>query len=489
MPPPANLTALTAVDVGALPAIITQDVEDHDTSTSYSVWHSVTPTVSRPVSVWAFGDLVTYRPTAEVYSGPASSPVLLIAADENNPIQPYLDAGTTYYIRSLVNGGNPTPAILTLDLLSAPNEPTAVNDLIINDDTDGFPAVVLDGTTGTIRRFIQPFPAGENAARTATRLLFTDEFNDTFVLFDTNVTQLGTTANPGSRYHLSASADTFYAGADNGVITLNSAGVIGGTTYLISSSGLFAIGAAQDNSVLYYVNGAPNSAIQQWDIPGNTGLSNLVGGIASYRSTQDILTFADGSVVVGYTGAGEFVGRHYSAAGATLHSYSFDVTSGDSTNRMTRIPGDETSFYIWSHRLVDPIGGGSDISYIARIRISDGAVLSSFTAPVFELGQSQGAASADPPRFGHSFSCPFLALSASIPPDATPLPPGSDDCPCFPPGGSPPGTPGDNTPPEPVPTIPPPTSPPLPPEFEFCDGLGLVPTATPYVPPEVWWGL
>jgi hypothetical protein len=134
---------------------------------------------------------------------------------------------------------------------------------------------------------------------------------------------------------------------------------------------------------------------------------------------------------------------------------------------------------------VDPyLGSGSDVSYMARIRLSDGAVLQSFTAPVFETGVSDSAATADPPRFGHSFSCPILTLSDAIPPDAEPPPPGSEDfCPCIPPtptDTTPPGVPNDNEPPNIFPTIG---------QQLVCAGGGLVPTQADLVPSELWWGL
>jgi hypothetical protein len=159
--PPTNTSFLTATELGSLPASTSQNV--HDSGTTYEVFHKFTaPAGAVVVGVFARGDLSVYRPTVRVYVGPAASPIQILGiAALNKALQFPVTPGLEYFIKSTPNAGNPTPAALQVDVEVAPNDAPQRGDALINDDSDGFAAVMISPTTGDIRRFVAPFPAGE----------------------------------------------------------------------------------------------------------------------------------------------------------------------------------------------------------------------------------------------------------------------------------------------------------------------------------------
>src|SRR5690349_12413845 len=109
MPAPTNISALTAIDVGAFPFTYTQRVDD--AGLTYTVWVKFTPPVGAVVvSIYGFGDLTTYIPTLETFNGPASAPTAIGINGINSPVQMLVTPGVEYFLQIVTNGGNPTPA-------------------------------------------------------------------------------------------------------------------------------------------------------------------------------------------------------------------------------------------------------------------------------------------------------------------------------------------------------------------------------------------
>src|SRR5262245_58692510 len=103
MPAPTNTSATTATDLGTLPASVSQNV--HDSGTTYEVWFKFTaPADAVVIGAFAFGDLVTYKPTIRPYNGPAGAPTQILSiAAENKPIQFPVSAGTEYFLKVTPN--------------------------------------------------------------------------------------------------------------------------------------------------------------------------------------------------------------------------------------------------------------------------------------------------------------------------------------------------------------------------------------------------
>ncbi len=118
MAAPTNQTALTAIELGTLPASVVQDV--HDAGTTYTVWYKVTALATdKVVSVWGSGNLASfYAPTGVMYIGPAGAPVLYLGGFSaiNKPYQSPVDSTVEYFFQFVTNGGNPNPAILSINV-------------------------------------------------------------------------------------------------------------------------------------------------------------------------------------------------------------------------------------------------------------------------------------------------------------------------------------------------------------------------------------
>jgi hypothetical protein len=153
-----------------------------------------------------------------------------------------------------------------------------------------------------------------------------------------------------------------------------------------------------------------NSPVQRWDLINNVALSDLAAGVAGATGFNDVLVLNDGTILTGYAKPGDAFVRRYSTAGAVLNTYDFGNSVGDSPNRLAYALDDPASFWVWLHL---PSGGGT--SRFQNVRVSDGAILTTFDVVPFELGVYVGAPTATPTRFGSSQSCPFLVMRPAAP--------------------------------------------------------------------------
>lgn len=425
MPAPTNLDALTATALGALPATATQLVDF--AGTTYTVWYSfVVPVNCLVIGAFAFGDLTTYKPTIRAYNGPASAPVQILSVSaQNRPIQFPVTAGATVYLEMTKNGGNPTPANLTLNVQVAPTSSVPTGSLLINDDTIGYPMAALSGTTGDVSQFFAPFPSGEGGSILNDGTTIWEDINvSNQAKIFSPVMALTQTVNvtfgSGNGLILSSNKTTkFYAGDPGSgathakVGTISTAGVIGGMIYTLAAAGLTGMAPSLDETILYYGGASSSiSPIARWDLVNNVALSDLVPLLSTY-SVRDILTLTDGTILVLYTKGNGTLVKQYSAAGATLNTYDFGTANTGSHARSAAALDDPNSFWIWLH---------TNDNRFENIKISDGSALKDFSRPSFEGGAYQDAATATPTtRFGASQSCPLLISRTPIGPPSPPI--------------------------------------------------------------------
>jgi hypothetical protein len=433
VPVPSNRFVDTAIAITTLPYSNTQQVDD--SGTTYSVWYAYTPPEGvEEIGVFGFGDLVTYRPVLWVYDGDVLDPSFYFSSSNNKPAQIPVTPGVTYYLRFLPNGGNPTPANLSVSVVAAPTDPAPVGSILINDDSGPvdwsdwptgtvFPGVVL-GSDGAVLRFVHGMPSGEagDALEDGT-ILLSDEFIDLDLKrYSAQLELLGSVAyawvgvSPVINAH--HTGNKWYVGSKGSGLTPASAttvlanGTLGPTTWTFPDAGLQAIAASPDETVLYLTGQATGAgAVQRWDLVNNLPLSDL-GSIASYGA-HDVLVLKDGSIVAHFTnaGTGDVKVRRYSAAGAVLNTYDLGAGGLTTAGRLAYAIDNPTSFWAWGH----PTGASSGLSVFTNIRASDGTVLATVTSVEFEGGVYQPTATATPTaRFGNSFSCPFIVLRVAV---------------------------------------------------------------------------
>src|SRR5262245_41304056 len=129
MPAPTNISFATSTDLGALPASTTQRVDD--SGTTYTVYYKLTaPTGAVVLGAFGFGDLVTYKPTLDLYDQSQTS--LLGIFNQNKPVQFPVTPGQVYYLKFTPNAGNPSPANLSVTASVAPNTTVPAGSLAVN---------------------------------------------------------------------------------------------------------------------------------------------------------------------------------------------------------------------------------------------------------------------------------------------------------------------------------------------------------------------
>ncbi len=412
MAAPTNLSALTAIDLGTLPASVSQTVDD--AGTTYTVWYSYTATSDENViNVFAFGDLTVYKPILRVYLGPAAAPISYLGGvgAQNRPIQIPVTPGTTYYFEVVKNSGNPSPAVLTLTSVTGPMESVPVGSIVVNDDTDGFPAALVDSTTGDVLRFVSPFPAGEKGDTSADgHILVNDDFAGNLVWFDAQFNRLTDIAfDADAMVRTNIATDTIYVANRGGgltaatVTTVDNTGALGGTVWTLASAGFAAGCVSPADTILYYAAGA-NSTVKRWDLVNDVALSDLVAIVSGYV-ISDFLGLADGSILALYyksTVTRDAYVKQYSAAGTTVRTFNLGSDQSSTPPRLAYALNHPTSFWVMSHT-------AAHFSVFTNLLVSDGSTVTTFQVPEYEGGAYQPAATATPSAdFGVSFSCPFF---------------------------------------------------------------------------------
>lgn len=449
MAAPTNTDATTATDLGTLPATITQDV--HDAGTTYTVWYKFTaPAGSVVIGAFGFGDLVTYRPTIRPYSGPAASPVQILSiAGQNKAIQFPVTAGSEYFLKLTTNGGNPSPASLSLNVQAHAELATPAGSILVPDDTEGFPAAIINPTTGEVLKYVYPFPAGEQGDALETGAFLVNDNSGTDVhLYDSAFVEQATLdpfpSNGANmrRIRVSPALQTFYVGTAGGaaadITTVSSAGVLGATTWTLPASGMTALAPNNDGS-LVYVSGqtaSTNTPIKRWQTGSSSFASDLIAAQGASTSVSDILVLSDDTIVAvwRHSGTSAVTVRHMATDGTVLASYA--TTSSSAGTRLAYDSADYQTFvWLWTH--------SSGVSTFHKITVATMTAASTVSGTDFETGVYQAAETATPTdRFGFSFSCPFLLLREAAeddeevdPPTQTPTATTNTDCPCPPPDG------------------------------------------------------
>lgn len=449
---PLNQSACTAADLR--PFSVTQFQNVHANGITYTVWYKLTAQEEdKVISVFAWGD-DPYRPNLSVWFGPDCSNLtgvyLELDGADRRAIQFPVTPGETYWIQvdfDTTPGGpsipNPTPAILEITARSFVDETIVQRgSILIPDDTTGYQAAILDATTGLPIKFLHPFPAGESAYVLDSGHILVEDI-DTFTaklyspqleliadvpVYPATASEIGWISGRGNLFYVvngSASPGTNLPARMVRTIDVN--GNFGPITWgpipgLTSTS---AIAVSPDQSTLYYsgTSSGSGSKIGRWDLVNNVALPDLTPSApaAGLLRRRQMLALKDGSVLAGYVGptSSNFsVYRFDPSAGAVLNAYDFTSslgvlqTSDINENQIALSLDDPNSFLVW-------VKVQFGVSRFAEIRCSDGAILSQTPlVPQFEVGLYQEGFPSPPETpisyWGHSESCPFLALRVTV---------------------------------------------------------------------------
>lgn len=431
MPPPPNTTSGTATDISGL-FPYTASVTAHDSGTTYDLWYKFTATVSTMIGAWAFGGTVGsgYRPAAFIY-GPNSPTMSILSGGNNRPVQFWVEAGSTYYIKFRTSSPTISPAVAAISILEFTQDHFSSGDIIVNDDTKDYPAAIFSSTTGDMLKYLPPgFASGESGAVLDDGTILLDESTDTtLILYDSDFNVIATLSGTPNYAEFGGitcnRTNRFYVTNSNKVWKITNVGVVVGIVANITTVAGTArsIAVSPDETILYYREypGVDSSIIKRWDLVNDLPLSNLVAapGGGYNLSSREILCLEDGTIIAAYVNPGvSYYLKRYNADGTTANTYSapgsYTITD---PIRLAYAIDDPTSFWAWFEE-----DNTSGEAHFLNIKCSDGTILATATTQMYEVGDMLGAETATPyARFGHSESCPFLILRAGDVPTTTTL--------------------------------------------------------------------
>lgn len=482
MPLPPNLTALTATAITSLPYAVTQNV-NHG-GVTYPVWYKWRAPVNGELSFFAFGypadmDPDVYRPRILALQGddPNNLDDTIISTfgivPQNRSIQLPVIAGTTYYFNILVgatSSGNPTPALLKITAELFEQKAAPIGSIIVNDDTTGFPCVVISGDDGEVLQFHPDIVAGESGDVLDNGVIAL--YGDTEQEIRIYSPDLGTTIATltgkkvftlGGGIRTCQATQRWWAVSRRAVGDwfaqfITAEGTVGPEHDLTDVPDIDTIAVSNDETILYHSFNSDLSitpdevTIRRWDLVNGEALSPLAGpGFEGYR-VFDILVLADDTIVALYTRRAhlplDVFARRYAPNGDVLNTYEFGGDfqfSSGTPPRLAFAQDDPASFWVWLHPFSDaPRGGVGGWSRFQEIRAADGVILRTVEQIEYEFGMCRGDSNDDdPPRFGISKSCPFIisrvASGPEPPPPPTPPTPGGPptNTPFTPYGGTP----------------------------------------------------
>jgi hypothetical protein len=459
---PTNITLATAMEITALPFAITQnlsgvpEVLDGFGTPTYSLWYKLPAALQTADLLGALGvqqsslpRLPNTRTFVFISSGAAYLDAKSTTLGDGVVQVPPADPAVDLYIQVVTEDWDPLPdydmdvsVYAAADLGDVP-----VGALFINNDEPGFPAAILDPVTGAILGFVPDIVAGETGDILPSGIMALHDTDAGNVkIYNPDFSLRATVALDGN-IGSGNQVDTFYI-LDSSLIlhSFDADGNIGGTTWGPMPVGTLMTAVSRDETIAYLADArtaaAGGGAVKRWDLVNNVALSNLAAIVAGYIlqatnvSPGGILVLADESVLVSYwrsNQADSFI-RHYSAAGAVLHTYPYATSPFVGLDRIAHdIVDDSLTFWAWAKGsgAVAP-GSAFGLGRFQKLRISDGVALVTLDSYEAQSGyQMRANATITSQPLGHPFSCPFVLLREAITPEPPepPGPPLPDGCP------------------------------------------------------------
>lgn len=443
---PTNDTPATATVITTLPFTVTEDPTGGADSTytpscggvKTPLWYVYTP----PAGVTAVGfefDTVDpgadYEPILSCWFG--AVPSLTQWIDQcftwSNPSKGQINVtpGEAIYFQITDDGAGPPGTSLIFSVLAAPDEAQVVGDLFVSNDTSNFPAALISAS-GDLKAIIgfaafemaDTLPDGTICANTENTQVTGDDrvyavtiynpdlsvrFQSTSLVVDPQTAISPVRSDRNATFYVSRVDQTFPVVTRTSIITVNSMGVQGPTTWTLPSNAdaMSAMAPLRDGSILFYgVSTSGTSTIFQYDLVNSAALPNLVASLGGTSAIgRDMFVLADGTLLVvlrlDNTNTGWRVRRYNSSTGVVLNTYVVGTSIGSSP-RIDLGLDDPDSFWLMSF----PDG---DHTQFRQIEIATGTELVDFTL------EQQDATDTTGPMFGPSQSCPLIVLLSSTP--------------------------------------------------------------------------
>jgi hypothetical protein len=425
---PTNTTAATAITISSLPATIAQTVDDG--GTTYTVWYRYTAsTADALIGVYAPA-ASPYLPRLAVFLDPAGAAYLDLS-NAAKPVQFPGTPGVTYYFSITPNSGNPSPAALTLSVESLSNQTVPIGSLLVNDDTAGFPGILL--SVAANNAVLGTWPAlavgeGMGILADGTIAASLDDASDTeaLTLYRADRSVIATvpwfaTSTDQSQTVVTARETAFYVVNTNAALDsviaqrVTPDGAVTHTWTIAIGSNTFLNGASvsPDQATLYYVvdsDGADGSLVYSYNLTTSTPIGTAIAAQSGLTPLR-LICLTDGFLVVLYLGTPppRVRARLFTSGGVFVRDFDAAGTSA-SDPRIATSALDPAAFWVWTKN-TDNV---TDV--FEQFQVSDASVLTTVTGTMYESGVFRGMSpGATPVRFGHSESCDFVELRTAMP--------------------------------------------------------------------------
>lgn len=399
-------------------------------------WFKFTSPIDGEISLLGVTDLNIFGGALtllSVFKDDASTQYLTsFNSGAGEPVQiPVTNGQILYFVYSYSLG--PVLAEFNLSIEAFTPIVSATGPILITDDTQGFPAIVVSSTADyTLIKFIPNIVNGESGDILPDR---------SFILLDDN-TDISPLPNHGFTLYTGQLAlvkdnifdwlafdftdppistnlnNKFYVGTNKSsggglaqIRTIDTTGTIGPTIWTLVNSQIRGLGINKAETRAYisgnHSGSATDSTIQVYDLVNNVFLTDLAATLVGYNVPVDIFVLADDTILVLYskgTVTRDILVKQYNSSGAVLNTYDFGTGQTFSVPRLARALDDPNSFWIY----IQNITGIADLK---NIKISDGSTITTRHERIFEKGIFQGTATFTPERFGVSQSCPFMILT------------------------------------------------------------------------------
>jgi WD40 repeat protein len=433
MPAPTNLSALTATDLGTLPASVTQNV--HDAGTTYTVWFGpITVAETTIIRSHPFGALGGYEPRVTVFTGPASSPVNTgISSNANSPVQFRATSAEVYFLRILTNAGNPTPANLVLQVSAHIPVTVPAGSIVVPSDEFPYASILSPTVDHGILRFVDMSPGEAGDTLETGEILMEDILDSDVNVYQPDFALL--TEIPFSTFTVGGSIRANWAlnrfvaadpGNPNVVKIILSDGTVESTHALTGEPvNLRCCAISNDGSTLYWGRATAGiedtGIVYRWDLNNDVALSDLCNHATEPAHVWEIVTLSDGTLLILFVAASGSTPLlvevlHYQPDGTLLDTFDFTAEPdqwfpADAPPRIGRALDDPLSFWIRLHY-------DTGFTKFRNVLISDGSTISEVEYLDYLEGKYIAVETATPVAdWGVSISCPFwitpVALGAS----------------------------------------------------------------------------
>jgi len=421
-----NTLPATPVDIGAV-FPFSRVVTQAEFNVSNLFWFKFTTLV--PIAIGSFTNKGgTFTPKTFMYMSDGNSEIV----NRTNVGFFRVVGPGDYYFKVIRSAGGASNFDFTSQFdirsITVPSS-IALNSVLVNDDTAGFPSTLWD-IGGNLLAALIRFPAGEMAAaftsgetvwhdvfknyREGTGLALFDNNLDYVASLDTTPTALGAGLNDVCMAY--NGVDVYILNRlDRRLWKLTKSGILTDTGAQLSAGSPTAIGVSIDGTILYY---AITPDIKKWDIINNVALPNLynvpdlnihAGNIAVSPALHngEILVLSDDSLVtwyVDFTATKCFV-IHVTSGGVLAGS--FEQTGTYNIVDHIAYANDSTKIIVW---LFDQ--PSDTIGKLALLDVATGVLTSTSLSDIFSGGADQVTDHAQ--LFGRSVSCMMVNVLSAI---------------------------------------------------------------------------